>query len=300
MRPHKTSSAFVMSSLIALCALAFGGADGVSLAGCTNTASTEPGDPPQDAGLPSALGNGFRIAQLNAPTSPVHPVNGQMNVQVTGATYVVTDTYAETGTASSVGAIYVQDFSSPPDGGGAPPYSGIELYKSTFLPADLGLAPGDVIDFSGEYQEYDGVSSFMFPNNTYQPEMYEPIVQFRFDYGPPTPTPILMKDLTAYSTGFPWMSMLVIVNGFNTPGDLVVGGIVLGDDGRCGIFISNDTSQDQPYIDNELFALPCGSQADGGVTISTVGTPIKSVTGIVTYFGSFTLSPRNMADIVLQ
>jgi len=130
--------------------------------------------------------------------------------------------------------------------------------------------------------------------------MYEPIVQFRFDYGPPPATPILMKDLTAYSTGLQWMSMLVIVNGFNSPGDLVVGGINLGEDNRCGIFISADTSQGQPYIDNELFALPCQSQTDGGVSVSTVGTPIKSVTGIVTYFGSFTLSPRSLADIVLQ
>ncbi len=261
----------------------------LAAAGCTNEASTEPGDKPADAGAPTALGSGLRIAEINSPGSSVRPVPNQENVYVTGAQFIVEDTYAETGLASSVGSIYVEDVRGP--GVAAIPYSGIELYKTTFEPASLVLAPGDVIDFTGEYQEYDGPSSFSF-GGKYQPEMYEPIATFRFDYSPPTPTIIPISDLTSWNTGYQWMSMLVTVN------DTYGGTFTEDGTGRCGVYLTSNTGQSGVYMDNELFNLPCtapqfGPDAGAGTVHFT------SVTGIVTYFGNFTLSPRSAADIVV-
>ncbi len=269
------------SSLVVLLACLLG-------AHCTNEASTEPGDPPADAGMPSPLGPGLRIAEMNNPDSAVQPANNQLNVYATGASYITTDTFAETGTASSVGNVYVQDFFSPVDGGGAPPYSGMLLYKNTYVPSNLVLAPGDVIDFTGEYQRYDGPSSFSFGPN-YQPEMYESVVTFRFDYSPLPPTVIPLGDLSSWSTGLKWMSMLVTIK--STPEQpLIIGGFDPGSDQRCGIFITKDTSQNAVNMDNELFDLDCQNAY-------LTGTPITSITGIVTYFDSFTISPRGYYDI---
>jgi hypothetical protein len=273
---------------------------GLLLAACTNEASTLPGDSPADAGAPSPLGNGLHIAEINALDSGMRPIPNQLNVAVTGATFIIKDEYAETGLASSVGTIYVQDF-HPPDGdaGATPPYSGMDLYKTTFEPASLGLAPGDVVDFIGEYQQYNGPTSFSF-NGQYQPEMYEPIVTFRFDYSPPLPTPIPYTDLASWATGYKWMSMLVTVGiGVTSDGGapgITGGGTLFDGTGRCKIFLTGNTGQNGVAIDNELYNLNCGDPkyATAG------GVHFKSVTGVVTYFGSFTLSPRSDADIVLE
>jgi hypothetical protein len=250
---------------------------------CTNEASTEPGDPPADAGTPSALGNGLRIADITTPDSSLAPAANQPGVRVTGATFVVQDHFNENGKPGSVGAIYVQD--SAPGDAGAPPYSGIELYKSTFEPASLALAPGDVIDFIGEYQQFDGVASFMF-NGAFQPEMYEPIITFRFDYSPPAPTVIQASDLEMYSTGYRWMSMLVTVRGS-------VGGGITESGGAGGVFLTSDTGPNAVTVDNELYPLPFTDPkyADQG------HVNFKSVTGIVTYFDSFHIAPRSAADV---
>jgi len=261
--------------------------------GCTNEASTEPGDRPADAGVPSALGNGFRITELNDPSSSNRPVNDQLNVNVTGAQFIIKDTYAETGTASSVGNIYVQDFQPTDPDAGPVPYSGIILYKTTFEPASLNLSPGDAIDFTGEYQEYAGPSTFSF-GSQYQPEMYESVATFRFDYSLPAPKVLEVTELLSYATGYKWMSMLVTLVGPGG-GDLIGGGSSQGSENRGGIYLTSDQSQGALIMDNELFPLdymnPAWQQS---------GLKIKSVTGVVTYFGSFTFSPRSMDDIVFD
>jgi hypothetical protein len=255
--------------------------------GCTNEAETEPGDKPADAGPPNALGHGLRIAEMNDPDSSVRPANNQMNVYVTGATFLILDTFNETGTASGVGAVYVQDF-SPPDAGGTPPYSGIQLYKPAFNPASLVLAAGDVIDLTGEYQEYFGPDTPPLFGSDYQPEMYEPTVTFRFDYSPPSPTVVPITDLESYATGYPWMSMLVTV--FHG----VSGGFVPGSGGiACEVTLDGTTNEGALAMDNELFDLDCTSP------MYKAGTKL-TVTGIVTYFESFTISPRSAADIVVE
>jgi hypothetical protein len=276
--------------------LALGLSAAPALLGCTNEASTEPGDPPADAGTPSALGNGLHLAQMNAPDSAV--VDDQMNVYATGVTYLTTDDYNETGTSSSVGAVYVQDFhTGPPDA--ALPYSGIQLYKPTYVPASLTLAPGDVIDFTGEYQQYTSTS---FLPGQYQPEMYEPVVTFRFDYSPPVPTVIPVSDLESFATGYPWMSMLVTVK--NTYG----GGGYPDGKGRNYVFLTADESMDAVTMDNELFDMnwaSCQYAPMYGGPVGVDGGPpppvhFASVTGIVTFFDNFNISPRSQADIVIE
>jgi hypothetical protein len=259
------------------------------LCACTNVASTEPGDPPADAGSPSALGHGLRIAQMNDPDSSVRPANNQANVSVTGASFIIKDTYNENNKPSSVGAVYVQDFNTSTTDAGAAPFSGIQLYKTTYEPASLAIAPGDVVDFIGEYQEYNGPSDFMF-NGNYQPEMYEPIVSFRFDYSPPTPTLIDVNDLGSYATGYKWMSMLVTVKN-------AVGGNYTSDGtGAGGVFLTSATGQNDVTMDNELYPLPY-SDPKFGTTPGSVH--FASVTGVVTYFFSFHIAPRSDADIQL-
>jgi hypothetical protein len=278
MRRHRSSAA-----LLAL-----------TLAACTNQASTEPGDPPADAGTPSALGHGLHIVDMNTPEAGFAPGDGaaamtQMNVGVTGAVFLVQDEYAETGKASSVGAVYAEDF-HPPDAAGAP-YSGIELYKSVFEPASLTLGAGDVIDFTGEYQRY-----FCSSEGTcyYEPQMYEPVVTFRFDYSPPAPTLVPISDFAsgaAASLGNQWMFMLVVVE--NLEGGSWLPG---SDPGECMVFLTTDTSMGAPAMDNELFDLPCGSSTynpDAGYV------HFKSVTGIVSNDGNWRISPRSPADIVI-
>jgi hypothetical protein len=268
---------------------------GLALTGCTNQASTEPGDSPADAGTPSSLGNGLRIHEMNAPDSALAPANDQMNVTVTGATFLTLDDYAEVSSASATGSIYVEDFHAA----GTPgiPYSGIDLYKATYEPASLVLAPGDVIDFTGEYQLYDGPASASF-GTSYQPEMYEPIITFRFDYSPPAPTVIDISDLGSYAVGSKWMSMLVQVQNLEGGGGTASGG-------RCSVFLTTNTGQNGIAMDNELFNLPCTNatfdpKTDAGQSLPAGSVHFKSVTGIVTFFESFTISPRSLDDIVLE
>jgi hypothetical protein len=293
-------------------------ASSLAAVSCTNQASTEPGDPPADAGMPSALGNGLRIAELNNPSSPQRPAPNQMNVNVTGATYVVEDKFDETGIPSGVGAIYVQDAFTPspdagPGTGGGPPFSGIELYKTTFEPASLALAPGDVIDFTGEYQEYAGTGTTLFPAGQTQPEMYEPIVTFRFDYKPPPATWINLSDLNVgpngilsqaeFNVGYQWMSMLVTVKGV-TLGNTLPDTLLDGGHGRNAVFLTANSSMDAVAMDNSLFDLGCPNATCTAVIFDSLWTPppgtTYDITGIVQFFYAFHISPRSMDDIVVH
>src|SRR5262245_42579546 len=108
---------------------------------------TTHGDDHLDAGPPTSLGSGERIKQVSDPTLPDHANLVNSTVQVTGASVVWTDTYDETSNGKSRGSVYVQDVASND------PYSGTSLYSPTFVPGDLRLAPGDVLDLNGQYQE---------------------------------------------------------------------------------------------------------------------------------------------------
>ena len=72
--------------------------------------------------------------------------------------------------------------------------------------------------------------------------------------------------------------------------------------GRDLIYITADTSQDAPAIDNELFDLGCPIATCTDAPFKAMypaGMKFTSVTGIMTYFISFHISPRTLDDLVI-
>jgi hypothetical protein len=263
----------------------------LSLLGVACTAPR--GDSPADAGPPSALGDGFRIKQLTPPLkgdptislapNPLHPEptsSGTLPmVTITGASFTTVDTFDETNDGKSIGNIYVQDCASQA------PWSGIELYKATFQPPSLMLSPGDVIDMTAQYQDY---AYSGFPSGQSSPELNEPIVTFVFEYKPPVPVVIDVNDLFVttmddFYKGEQWDGMLVTVQNVTLSAALAV------DKGRVSGPITSDATNG-PSIDNQLYDMPA--------TAYPPGTVFSSVTGIVTYFYSYSISPRSPADLV--
>jgi hypothetical protein len=180
--------------------------------------------------------------------------------------------------------LYVQDV------GSNAPYSGIECYSTLYQPASLKVAPGDVIDLYGQYQDFAGPSTALFPTGQVLPEMAKPSAMFRFEYTVPTPTMIDVNDLStasqaSFDKGARWLGMLVTVTNA-TP----LGTWVPDAHGRISGPISGSTTG--AGIDNELYAMK--------VTDYPPGTTFTSITGIVTYFFSFHIAPRTPADIVVN
>jgi hypothetical protein len=276
---------------LALVACKFGGAE----------AHDSPGDPPADAGPPDPLGSGSRIAQVvqhyAQPDSGVPPSSAStagINVDITGAALVTIDDYDETHDGKSIGSVYVQDVNNGP----SPPYSGIQLYKPTYSPANLLVAPGDVIDMTGLYQNY-AYSSF--GKNEFYPELSEPIVSFRFVYQAPPPTVIDPNDISAvvatstdaktFAKGVQWSSMLVEVD------DVTIIGNYTDSAGRLQLYFktptfANGTGENDTSFANQLFDL------DPTASAYATGQTYSKVYGICNYFFSFTISPRSPADFV--
>jgi hypothetical protein len=266
---------------------------GVAVASCLgNEAHDTPGDPPADAGPPSALGNGARIeavvTQYSKPDSgaPVGSTNAGPTVNITGSSLIAVDNFDETHDGKSLGYLYVEDL--PKEGAVPAAYSGIELYKPTFTPANLLVGPGDVLDFTGTYTNY---AYSGFTKGLFYPEMDEPDVTFRFEYSPPAPAVISLDDLgtmvatnpAMFSQGLRWLSMLVEVDNVT-----VVSTNTYKD--RVSLYLTSD-STNGPAVSNELFdVLP---------TDYPTGTKFSKVIGIATFFFSFHIAPRSPADLIV-
>jgi hypothetical protein len=253
------------------------------IAGC---GSSEAGDPHKDLGPPNPLGDGKRIAQVTDPTLPDHPAS-LSDVNISAAVVTAIDTYDETGRGAR-GTIYIQDINSQA------PYSAIGLFSPTFVPGDLRVAPGDVLDFSGQYQENGNVGSAKFDPGELLIQLSRPIGKFRFEYRPPEPAVIDLNDLATFATGRKWQNMLVTVKNVTLLSDPTTdsaGRIGSGCDpqGTCSAVILGDPSNKKsPTISNELYA----------VKDLKAGMKFSSVTGIVTYFFKFHIAPRSAADLV--
>jgi hypothetical protein len=269
----------------------------VTLAACGGklsgqTADDSPGDRPGDAGTPSALGSGSRIhnlvPQLTAVDGGLPPTSSPSSGEtenITGASLIVIDDYDETNDGKSIGAVYVQDV------GSTAPYSGIELYKPTYSPSNLLVAPGDVLDIAGLYQNYQ-YSAFI--SDQIIPEMSEPVVTFRFEWTVPKPAVINPNDISGavatsadpkvFAQGLRWESMLVEV-------DNVTVTQVYPDKGRVFVYFTSDT-QNGPSIANQLMAIDPTDPA------FKVGTHFSKIIGVCAFFFSFTISPRSAADLV--
>jgi hypothetical protein len=249
----------------------------------SNVADDSPGDLPIPIEA-SVLGSGSTIAKIAAP-GPHHPLP-DASVDVTGASLIVIDQFDETHNGKSIGSVYVQDVASHS------PYSGIEIYKPTYSPASLLIAPGDVIDFTGAYQDYGydiGAGGFLAYQTT--PEADEPVVTFLFEYTVPTPTVIQASDLTnvtpqsAYDLGQRWLSMLVEIDDVT----LTSNGVA-DSEGRVSYYFTSNTTTTGPVIANQLYDLPA--------TEFKIGQHFSKVIGVCGFFFNFSISPRSPADLV--
>jgi hypothetical protein len=298
-----------------LAVLALGASFGtlLPLTACySNVADDLTGDPPADAGPPNALGGGARISSVvpftepDGAPNPDHPAE-DAGVDITGASLIIIDNFDETHDGKSIGAVYVQDVW--PTGQPVPPNSGIQLYEPTYSPPNLIIAPGDVIDFTGLYQDYAYSGFMVYPPQASQPEIYKPIVTFRFEYNAPTPTKITASDLANPATyaqfelGHRWLSMLVEVDSDEANGDIVIGESVPDGTGRQALAFTSDTSSvNKPVISNELFDLQpqdygCPKPPGAG---KCSGVKLKKLIGVVTYFFAFHIAPRSAADLVRE
>lgn len=251
------------------------------------------GDPPS---LPLAdpCGGGLRMADVVGPATWLNPKD-QMSkactypldrkVSLAGLRLVAADHFDETGDGST-GNYYAQDACAD-----VAPYQGMTIYAPSFSPPDLRLFPGDVVDLLGNLMEFPGPSSAgLFPYCRTLPEVGGTLT-YRFELGPTlAPQTIPITDLKTYETARQWLGMLVKVE------DVTIAGKPYDSNGRyCGAMnVGGGIPQsDVPSICNELFDMK-----NLGPPIAD-GTKFKSVTGVVTYFYSFKISPRSADDFEL-
>jgi hypothetical protein len=252
---------------------------------------TESGDPPAPAGVPAPAGRDMRIRDVGDPTLPDHANYVDNAVAVSGATVLAVDSYDETGNGKSVGTIYVQDL------GSALPYSGTSLYAPTFVPGNLRVGPGDVLDLRGLYQENQNIGTAKFAPGAVLPQLSKPTATFRLELDKqPQPIDIDVNDLADYDKGRRWLNMLVRVKNVKLYGDVSLSNL---SSGRLSVELTprtaGATACDSPFpkaptLTNELF--------EAGALEIKSGTTLQSVTGIVTYFCNLHLSPRGPNDIV--
>ncbi len=251
--------------------------------------SSQSGDP-HSIVTPDPLGNGARIRDITDPTLATHPkaspnpVGGvvvNQQTHVTGATVLWNDTFDETGDGKSRGTLFVQDIG--PQGDHPTPYSGIGIFSPAYVPADLRVAPGDILDFAGPYQERNSIGSAHFPVPQVLSQLSGPVGTFRYEYKVPDPAVITSVDLNAYDTGRKWLGMLVTIK------DVTVLGGQLDSSGRR-VTYAMSAGTGAGSISNELYDLKFDKYP--------AGTQFKSVTGIVTWFYSYHVAPRTPDDLV--
>lgn len=246
--------------------------------------------------LANELGSCGRLSKTIKPATWLDPTDSMSaqcsaiprdrTVCLSGLTVVAIDTFDETGDGKSSGNFYVQDTSDDPL-----PFSGVTLYRPSFSPPDLRLAEGDVVDFLGTYMEFNGPSTFKFSYCRTLPELSGALT-FRFDNNQPlTPKVIPIEDLKSYETGRPHLGTLVKLV------DVQLGAEgASGSSGRYAAKLEVGAIKDVadvPTVTNELYDIK------GQGPMLPGGAKFKSITGVVTYFAGFHVSPRSLADFEL-
>jgi len=264
----------------------------ILIAGC----SSQAGDPPVANGAPPAGGKDLRVRDVADPTKEGHAALVSTTQAISGAVVIAVDAYDETKNGKGTGTIYVQDIGSSKE----TPYSGISLFATTFSPGNLAVAPGDVLDLLGEYQENQQIPStppVIFAKGAVLPQIAQPTAKFRYETKQPEPIDIDLADLNDYAKARRWFGMLVRVKDVTLPRDPFTSG-----SGRVSIELppavqTPSTACDTPFpkpasLVNDLFDLGAlGLKKD---------QKIASIVGVVGYFCNFKLAPRGAADIKLQ
>jgi hypothetical protein len=266
--------------LFSFCALSL-------LAATILSCELEPGDPHSNNGLPPPEGRDARLREILDPASESKAEHDDA-VAVSGVVVVAVDTFDETGNGRSRGAVYVQDV------GSQEPYSGIGLFAPTFVPGNLRVGAGDVLDLRGQYSEITSIGTVEFPEGAVLSQLFRPTATFRYEFRAPDPVEIDIRDLANFATGRRWLGMLVKVKNVTVHeavarDELFNGRLSTpllppdGDTRFCGPF------PQPPTLVNELF--------DVAALDVPAGTTFKSITGVVTYFCNLHLAPRSLADI---
>ncbi len=233
--------------------------------------SQRPGDDPVPAS-PSVLGHGKRLRDVQQPNA------GYVGkeVLVTSAVVTAVDNFDETGDGKSRGTIWLQDVDV------ASPYGGISLFAPSFQPANLRLAPGDVVDLDGQYVEQQTIGTTVNFAPFFLPQLVQPATTFRYETAVPAPVEIQLSDLNTFADGRKWNGMLVTIK--NVTVEMAPIADKTGKR-RTAAFTSDKNA---PAISNELFEFPDFA----------AGTTFKSITGIVTFFFNLKIAPRFAADMV--
>lgn len=257
---------------------------------------SQDGDPPTPSSEPPPAGKGNRIHDIGDPASPSKAADKTL-VTISGAVVVAIDTYDETNDGKSLGSIYVADV------GSHEPYSGISLYRPTFNPATLKIAPGDVLDMTGTYQENQSLP-IEFAKGAFNVQLADPVATLRFDARndetAPTPTKIKLEDLSNYETGRKWLGMLVEIDDLPplerdaTPAasGRLAANLMPSDSSQSGPPACTDPFPKVPTLVNEL--------ADLTPLALKKGTVIKKLTGVVTFFCNLHVAPRSVTDVVVE
>lgn len=222
---------------------------------------------------------GTTLAWLNDPANPRPGENEYVDVKAAVITAV--DTYDENG-SGQVGNLYVQDLGEPA------PYSGVTVYNPGFIPPDLRVVVGDVVDIHSPYMEFAGPTSSPFNAGSTLPELSGATVRFRFE-SPASPAPVQLTadQLYDYAEGRKWIGMLVEIKGATILSDAtnsngrISAALKLTDlAGKLPIQLPSVRNSLAPLNEDELKA---GQKFD--------------VVGIVQYFYSFSVNPRSADDL---
>ncbi len=246
---------------------------------------TPVGDQSTDASH-SVLGPGLRLRDVQNPAVGAcqgGPCAGDF-VDITSVVVTTIDTFDETHNGKSLGTVFVQDADQ------ALPYSGISMYQPTFIPANLRVAPGDVVNMTNaQYTEQHTIGSTVNFGTAFLPQMNKPPVELSFETQVPAPVVINLSDLLNFSPddasagGRQWIGMLVTLQ------NVTVASPPTGD-GTGRVTAPFTTTVNAPAINNELWDLP-ENYFPGGTTFT-------SVTGLVDYFFNIYVCPRSAADLV--
>lgn len=260
---------------------------GLALASCGGGGD---GDAPVDLGPPNPAGRDARVKDVLDPKSPTS-AKDQDEVKVSGVVVTAIDTYDETDNGKSRGTIYVQDM------GSNDAFSGISLFAPTFVPGNLRVGVGDVLDLHGTFQRNQAIGTASFAPGATLDQISQPTATFRYEFRAPEPKEIDIHDLETYEKGRQWANMVVRVK------NVTISDVVGAKNVKSGRLQNVNLTPPPPGAQNGCNApfpkTPTLVNALSNIDTLEIpaNTTLKSVTGLVVFFCNFQLAPRTLADI---
>lgn len=275
----------------------------LALAAC----GAQTNDEPKPYAIPGPSGKADKISEIVDPGTPQAPnpkkKKDKESASISGAAVVHVDTFDETQNGKSTGTIYVQDVGADADPDKPIAYSGISLFAPTFVPGNLKVGPGDVLEMTGTYQENKNISTAIFPPDSVLSQIAQPTATFMYETKAIQPVNINLEDLQSFEKGRRWIGMLVRVKNLKIFGDLTRAEMA---GGRFSMDLSTPppgfkNACEAPFprpasITNELMDLPRYIVEQAKDPAFAKNPTFSEVVGVVTFFCNLHLSPRSTAD----